>query len=117
VGASLGGFFNADDGVVLGDLWVAGGGRVASWLWLGGGLHNGLRVFTTALGEQSPWAPTLAALAAFTVSRRFTLDVELRWYALASCGRCLTPEYLSPGGVGGLGLVLGFHYELPAVSR
>ncbi len=117
LGASLGGYFNADDGVLVGDLWVASGGRVASWLWLGGGLHNGLRLFTTASGEQEPWAPTLAALAAFTVSRRVTLDLELRWYGLASCGQCLTPGYYAPGGVGALGVVLGVHYELPGAPR
>ncbi|MFO0608652.1 MAG: hypothetical protein U0324_36130 [Polyangiales bacterium] len=117
LGASLGGYFNADDGVLVGDLWAAGGGRVASWLWLGGGVHNGLRLYTTALGEQGPWAPTLAALAAFTVSRRVTLDLELRWYALASCGQCLTPDYYAPGGVGALGVVLGVHYEVPGVVR
>jgi hypothetical protein len=117
VGASLGGYFNADDGLLLGDVWVAGGGRVASWLWLGGGVHNGLRLFTTASGEQGPWAPTLAGLAAFTVSRRVTIDVELRWYALATCGQCLTPGYYAPGGVGALGLLFGVHYEIGGGNR
>lgn len=118
VGGSVSGFGNAHDGVLFTDLWLAGGGRVAPWLWLGGGVHNGLRVVgSSSLSEQTPWTPTLAALASFLPSSRVALNLELRWYAFTTCGRCATPDYYSLGDAGGLGVLLGLDFELPGGAR
>lgn len=118
IGASIKAFGNGDDGVLFTDLWIAGGGRVARWLWLGGGLHNGLRMVGSAtLREQTAWAPTLFGLASFLVSRRVAIDVEARWYAMSSCGRCVAPDYYPIGDAGALGLLLGVAYQFDGESR
>ena len=111
VGGTLGTFFTTEDALLLADVWLSGGGKVASWLWLGGGVHNTLRVATSAPGETIPWAPTLFGLVAFRLSRRVTFDLELRWYALASCGQCVAIAYYAPGSVGALGVILGVDYQ------
>ena len=117
-GASFNGFGNGGDAVLFTDLWVSGGGRVARWLWLGGGLHNGLRLAgSSSLREQTAWAPTLFGLASFSLSRRVALDVEVRWYAMSTCARCLAPDYVSLGDAGSLGLLLGVSYQFDGGAR
>ena len=117
-GASLNAFGNPSDGVLFADLWVAGGGHAASWLWLGGGLHNGLRLAGTgSINEQTPWAPTVFGLASFLVSRRVALNVEARWYAVASCGGCVAPDYYPLGDRGALGVLLGVDYQFGGGAR
>ena len=120
LGAALYGFGNGADATVLADLWVAAGLRPVRWLWLGAGLHNGLRLLTSSseLREQMPWAPTPFVQAAFRPGMgRVELEVELRWYALASCGSCAAPDYYSPGGPGALGVLLGLTYSFAGGHR
>lgn len=102
---------------LLADPWVAGGARVSGGVWLGGGLRNPLRASSsgTVINEQSVWAPTLFALAAFRPGGRrgvFEIEVEARWYAINACGQCLAPDYFPIASQGALGLLLGATWTL-----
>lgn len=111
------GFGNGADAVLLADPWVATRWKLAPWFALAGGIHVPIRYATSSpeLRGTTPVAPTVFVQPAFVVGR-FELDVELRWYALASNGSILAPGWVSPGGVGTLGLVFGVAYRFGEVS-
>jgi hypothetical protein len=111
-------FVNGADTVFLADPWIATRHPLAPWISLAGGAHVPIRYLTSSaeLRDTSPVMPTLFVQPAF-VFRRFELDVEVRWYALASKASPVAPDWLTPGGVGALGLLLGGAYRFGEVSR
>ncbi|HEX7480450.1 MAG TPA: hypothetical protein VF331_21795 [Polyangiales bacterium] len=113
LGCDAYGFDNGRDAVLLADPWIASRATLLPWLALSGGAHLPIRLATASktLRELSPFAPTLFVQPAFLVGR-WELAVELRWYAFASCGSCVAPEWVSPGGAGALGVVLGANYRI-----
>lgn len=117
-GLDVYGFANGADAVLLADPWIATRRRLSDAFALAGGVHVPVRYLTSSreLREATPVAPTIFVQPAF-VFGRFELDVELRWYALASNGSILAPEWLSPGGVGALGVVFGGAYRFGEVSE
>jgi hypothetical protein len=112
------GFGNGADAVLLADPWIATRWRLAKWFALAGGVHVPIRYATSSptLRDTTPVAPTVFVQPAFVVGR-FELDVELRWYALASNGGILAPSWVSPGGVGTLGLVFGAAWRFGGVNE
>lgn len=112
------GFGNGADAVLLADGWIATRWKLAPWFALGGGLHVPLRIATSSseLRETTPVAPTVFVQPAFVVGH-FELDVEVRWYALASNGGILAPAWVSPGGVGTLGLVFGADWRFGGLGE
>jgi hypothetical protein len=107
------GFENGRDAVLLADPWLASRAALASWFALSGGAHLLTRLAASSkqLRALSPLAPTLFVQPAFLFGR-FELAVELRWYALGSCGSCAAPEWVSPAGHGALGVVFGASYRM-----
>ncbi len=113
LGCDAYGFDNGRDAVLLADPWLASRATLWSWFALSGGAHLPTRVAASSkqLRELSAFAPTLFVQPAFLVGR-WELAVELRWYALASCGSCAAPDWVSPADHGALGVVLGASYRI-----
>jgi hypothetical protein len=113
IGGSLQGMANRRDAVVFADAWVGGAGRPTRWLLLGGGVHNLLRIGSSdrELDARPFWAPTLFGLAQFSPSTRFSIDLELRWYAFTQNADLVTVDWLSLGGLGVIGAMLGFNVQ------
>jgi hypothetical protein len=111
IGGELHGMANRRDAVVFANAWIGGAGRPTRWLLLGGGVHNLLRVGSTdrEVDARPFWAPTLFGLAQFSPSARFSIDVELRWYAFSQNAGLATVDWLSPGGIGVIGALVGFN--------
>jgi hypothetical protein len=111
LGGEVYGFANRSDAVVYANAWIGGAGRPTPWLLLGGGVHNLLRVGSSEPEiEQRPfWTPTLFGLAEFSPSKRFSIDLEVRWYAFSQNGTLATVNWLSTGPIGVLGAMLGFN--------
>ncbi len=112
------GFGNGADAVLLADPWIATRWSLAKWFALAGGVHVSIRYATSSpqLRDATPVAPMVFLQPAFVVGH-FELDVELRWYALASNGGILAPAWVSPGDVGALGVVFGAAWRFGEVSR
>ncbi len=119
VGADVYAFGNRADAVVFTDAWIGGAGRPTSWLLLGGGVHNLLRVGSSdaEINQRPFWTPTLFGLAEFTPSRRFSIDLELRWYAFSQNATLATVNWLATGPVGVIGAMLGFNVNFGAGAR
>jgi len=77
-------------------------------------VHLPIRVATTSqvLRERTPIAPTLFVQPSLLFGR-VELAIELRWYALATCGSCAAPEWVSPAGQGAFGVIIGASYRIP----
>ncbi len=113
IGADLYGFTNRLDAELFTNLWVAGAFDVTRWFTFGGGLHN-----TVMLGSSDPYqnnrsryTPTIFLQAAVHPSRRVSIDLEARWYALADNSVRVVPNYIGIGGLGALGILIGVHYQ------
>lgn len=118
VGLDAYAFANGADTVFLADPWIATRRPLTRWFSLAGGAHVPIRYLTSSaeLRDATPVMPTVFVQPGFLIGR-FELDLEMRWYALASNGSVLAPDWLSPGGVGALGLLLGGAYRFGEVSR
>ncbi len=105
-------FENGRDAVLLADPWVGTRLPLAAWFALGGGVHLPIRMASTdrALRALSPVAPTLFLQPTF-ITGPWEWTAELRWYALATCGSCTAPEWVSPGGQGAFGVIFGAAYQ------
>lgn len=111
IGGSLQGMGNRRDAVVFADAWIGGAGRPTRWLLLGGGVHNMLRIGSSdrELDARPFWTPTLFGLAQFSPTSRFSIDLEMRWYAFSQNAGLVTVDWLTPGGIGVIGAMLGFN--------
>jgi hypothetical protein len=112
IGGELYGFANRRDAVVFGNAWIGGAGRPTRWLLLGGGIHNLLRVGVTSpeFDTRTFWTPTVFLLARFNPTERIGIDIEPRWYAFSQNTAILTPNWVSLGGIGAVGVTVGFSY-------
>lgn len=112
IGGEMYGFANRSDALVFGNLWIGGAGRPTRWLLLGGGIHNMLRVGVTNadLDTRSFWTPTVFLLARFNPTERIGIDIEPRWYGFSQNTNILSPNWVSIGGIGAVGITLGFSY-------
>ena len=106
-------FENGSDAIVLADPWVGTRFLLAPWFALGGGMHLPIRVLSSdsTVRALSPLAPTLFLQPAF-ITGPWEWTTELRWYAPTSCGSCTAPDWVSPGGRGAFGVVLGASYSI-----
>jgi hypothetical protein len=113
IGGELQAFGNKRDAVVYANAWIGGAGRPTRWLLLGGGVHNLLRIGSTdrEIDARPFWTPTLFGLAQFSPSSRFSIDLEVRWYAFSQNAGLATVDWLSPGGIGVIGALLGFNFN------
>jgi hypothetical protein len=111
IGGELQALGNRRDAVVFADAWIGGSGRPTRWLLLGGGVHNLFRIGSSdrELDARPFWTPTLFGLAQFSPSQRFSIDLEVRWYAFSQNAGLVTVDWLSPGGIGVIGAMLGFN--------